>query len=253
MMFRTLSVVWLALMVWVQSCSDAPTVSEEPTGRVVLAELFTYARCTFCPFAEHALDSLAREYGDSLAVIAYHRRQLGDTLSPAYVAVRESLYQITTSPAVVFDGIELVQTEDPDANYGVYRGWIVNERNRTPGLRLHIEASIVSPVLNLRLHIVTYDSLGPGDYHYFFAVYEDSLYFAQSGAPESTFAYVMREMVPNVYGSSISLPYPDSSVYEESVVLKSSWNVDKLGVVAFVQDMTSHDVLQSVVVKRLIE
>lgn len=252
-MYRILGVVWLVLIVWIQSCSDAPTVVEEPTGRVVLAELFTYARCVFCPFAEHALDSLSQEYGDSLAVIAYHRRQLGDTLSPAYVAVRESLYQITTSPAVVFDGLELVQTEDPNANYGVYRGWIVSERNRTPGLRLHIDVSADSLMINLMLHVVTLDSIETGDYRYFFAVYEDSIYFAQSGAPESTFAYVMREIVPDANGASIDLPYPDSSVYEESVVPKSSWDVNKLGVVAFVQEMSSRDVLQAVVVKHLTE
>jgi hypothetical protein len=100
---------------------------------------------------------------------------------------------------------------------------------------------------------MTLDSIEAGDYHYFFVVYEDSIYFAQSGAPESTFAYVMREMVPSVYGASISLPYPDSSVYEESAVLKSSWNVARLGVVAFVQEMSSHEILQAVVIKRVNE
>jgi hypothetical protein len=232
-------------------CSEAPIVEEEPTGRIVLAELFTYARCVFCPFAEHALDSLSQEYGDSLAVIAYHRRQLGDTLSPVSVAVRESLYQITTSPAVVFDGLDLVQTEDPDANYSVYKGWIVNERNRTPLLRLGIDASVDAGAINLTLHVVSLDSIETGDYHYFFAVYEDSVYFAQSGAPESTFYYVVREMAPDAYGASIGISYPDSTAYSESIVLKSSWDVDKLGVVAFVQDMASHEVLQAIVVKRL--
>ncbi|MBM3315077.1 hypothetical protein FJY71_04445, partial [candidate division WOR-3 bacterium] len=54
-------------------CSDAPLVPLVPTNRVVLAELFTWQRCVYCPYAAHTLDSLVREFADSVVVIAYHR------------------------------------------------------------------------------------------------------------------------------------------------------------------------------------
>lgn len=243
----------LAVVLGVLSCSEAPVVEEDPTGRIVLAELFTHAFCVNCPFSKRALDSLSKEYGDSLAVIAYHKRFFLDTLSPADVAVRESLYQVTVQPTVIFDGINTVLTEDPSQNYQVYRGWIVSERNRAPQLRLHLETSVSAPLLELTVYVTVIDSVQPGDYHVFYVVYEDSVQFSHPAATDSFFSFVVRKMIPDPYGSSIELEFPDSSVYTETVVLDDTWDTDKLGVVAFVQEMSSHDILQAVVVKRLIE
>ncbi len=226
-------------------------MEEAPTGRVVLAELFTHAFCANCPFSKHALDSLSKEYGDSLAVVAYHHRFFLDTLSPEYIAVRETLYQITAQPTVVFDGVNTVLTEDPDQDYTIYKGWIVTERNRAPPLRLHLETTLTASLLEMTVHVVVIDSIQPGDFHLFYVLYEDSVYFSHVAATDSIFNFVVREMIPNEQGASIFLTYPDSSVYQESVTLESTWNVEKLGVVVFVQDMSTLDVLQAVVAKQI--
>lgn len=248
---KSLSPVFLLIALFL-SCSEAPKIEAELTPRVVLAELFTFARCTYCPFSEHALDSLSEEYGDSLAVIAYHRRVLGDTLSPTYVAVRESLYQIDVSPTVVFDGVHVIQTEDPSQNYATYQNYIIQRRTVTPKLRLYLETIVISSSVNLKLHIVAIDSIEDGDYDLFFTVYEDSVFFAQSGAPESTFSYVMRKMIPDAYGAPISVTYPDSFIEEVDFNLEPTWDHEKIGVVAFIQDMETKEVLQAVVKKRVV-
>lgn len=233
-------------------CSEAPKIKEEPTGRIVLAEDFSFARCTNCPYAEQALDSLFKEYQDSLAVIIYHRYGvLGDTLSPPYVSARESLYQITASPTVVFDGINIVQTEDPNQDYSIYKNWIIYERNIAPKLSLYLETNLIATSVNAKLHIVLVDSVESADYYIFFVVYEDSVYFPQEGAPVSTFYYVMRKMVPDEKGIPVDLVYPDSLVKEVDFNLPNNWNKNKLGIVAFVQNMETKEVLQAVVKKRL--
>lgn len=235
------------------SCSEAPIIEEKPTGRIVLAEFFTFARCSFCPEAEHTLDSLSREYEDSLAVIAYHRRVGGDTISPEYVSSREALYGITSSPATVFDGISgIVQTENPEQNYSVFKGWIINNRNIAPKLRLHLEKNLVLDSVNLKLHIVSVDSIESSEYRVFFVLYEDSVYFAQIGAPDSTFYYVARKMIPDEQGILTDLFYPDSLVKEVDFNLQSNWNIEKLGIVAFVQNMDTKEVLQAIVDKRIV-
>lgn len=234
------------------TCSDAPELKEEPTGRIVLAEYFTFARCTYCPWAEHALDSLSREYGDSLAVIAYHRRVTGDTLSPEYVSAREAFYGITTSPSTVFDGISgVVQTEDPGQNYPTFKGWIIQRGNVSPSLKLSMEVNVVSSSVNLELHIVSIDSIEEGDHRLFIILYEDNVYFAQAGAPESTFHYVVRKMIPDENGAPIDLFYTDSLIKEVDFNLQNNWNKEKLGIVAFVQDMETKEVLQAIVDKRI--
>ena len=232
-------------------CSEAPEINEEPTGRTILAEDFSFARCIYCPYAEEALDSLFGEYDDSFAVIIYHRRMLGDTLSPAYVSARESLYQINASPTVIFDGTNLVQTEDPNQDYYVYKNWIIHERNIAPQLRLHLETRLVSASVNLKLHIVSVDSINNGNYYIFVVLYEDSVYFPQAGAPESTFSFVMRKMIPDENGIPIDLAYPDSMMIEMDFTLQSNWDTRKLGIVAFVQNMASKEVLQATVNKRI--
>jgi hypothetical protein len=234
------------------SCSEAPKVEVEPTGRIVLAELFTFARCVYCPFAEHALDSLSEEYNDSLAVIAYHRRVVGDTLSPSYIAVRESLYEIESSPTVIFDGVNKVQTEDPDVDYAVFKGWIIHERNVASRLKLALETNLIYPSVTIKLTVVTVDSIENGDYRLFLVLYEDSVYFPQTGAPVSIFYYVMRAMLPDEYGIPIDLFYPDSIVKEIGFSLQPNWNKDKVGLVAFIQEMVTGEVLQAIVDKKIL-
>lgn len=248
-LMESISLIFVMSLIF---CSEAPEVNIEPKGRIVLAEFFTFARCTYCPWAEHALDSLSHEYEDSLAVIAYHRRVLGDTLSPEYISARESFYGITTSPATVFDGVSgIVQTPDPSQNYPTFKGWIIQRRNVAPKLELNLETTLSSLSVNLKLNIVSVDSVEQGNHFLFFVLYEDSVYFPQAGAPESTFHYVVRRMIPDENGIPIELFYPDSLAQEVSFDLENHWNQEKLGVVAFIQDIETKEVLQAIIDKRI--
>jgi hypothetical protein len=242
----------LLLLAALIACSEAPYIKDEPKGRIVLAEYFTFARCAYCPGAEHALDSLSNEYGDSLAVIAYHRQILGDTLSPGYVSTREALYGVTTSPATVFDGVSgIIQTQDPSQNYSAFKDWIINRRSVAPSIEMDLETTISSFSVNLLLHIIAVDSIEAGDHRLFVVLYEDSVYFAQVGAPDSIFHYVVRKMVPDELGMPVDIAYPDSLLQEVDFDLSPDWNLEKLGVVAFIQDLETKNVLQAIVSKRI--
>lgn len=238
---RNLPVIFLLFFL---SCSEAPIIKNEPAGRIVLAEFFTFARCVYCPYAEEALDSLSKEFGDSLAIIAYHRQKLGDTLSPSYVAVRESLYSIQTSPTVVFDGLYNIQTEDPDENYPVFKNYIVNERSKLTPLSLELETSVSGSSVNTKIHIFPVDSID-GVYHLFLVVTEDSVYFKQTGAPDSIFCYVMRKMVPDENGIEVKIVYPDTIIKELNFNLNPTWEFDKVGIVCFIQNMVTREILQA--------
>ncbi|GAH09680.1 unnamed protein product, partial [marine sediment metagenome] len=69
--------------------------------------------------------------------------------------------------------------------------------------------------------------------------------------PDSTFYFVVRKMIPDEQGVLIDLLYPDSIVKEVDFNLLSHWHKNKLGVVAFVQDMETNQVLQAIVDKRI--
>ncbi len=230
-------------------CSDAPEIKPEPANRIVLAEFFTFARCVYCPYAEEALNSLSKEFKDSLAIIAHHRRVLGDTLSPSYVAVRESLYSIQTSPVVVFDGLYNVQTQNPEDDYPTYKNYITSERSKKTSLRLNIEKEIDGSIVSLKVKVVAVDSIVPSDYRLFIVLTEDSVYFKQAGAPDSIFYFVMRKMIPDENGVEINPVFPDSIIKNANFILQPNWNIDKLNIITFVQDMSTKEVIQAVGLK----
>lgn len=236
--------IWFLL--FILECSDAPVLETTTTERTVLAEFFTFARCVYCPYAEQALDSLKQEYEDTLAIIAYHRRVAGDTLSPVYVETRESLYTISTSPTVVFDGTNKVINEDPTQNYPTYKNNIIAQRNIVPKIDIDYQITKNNLMINCSIEIITLDSLNAGsDYRLFLALCEDSVYFGQIGAPDSLFNAVLRKLVPDEYGESIELSYPDTCRLDLHFSLQPQWQVEHLHFIIFVQDLITSEVLQA--------
>ena len=228
-------------------CSEAPEQKPTPTERIVLAELFTWARCPYCPYAARALDSLAKEFRDSIAIIAYHRRIGGDTLSPDLVEGRRSFYyDAGGEPAVLFDGTGPVWTNDPSQNYETYKNYIIGRRNRKSQLRMHLEASVQADSGILKTAVVVIDSIAVTDLRLLFVIYEDSVHFSLVGATDSVFNNVMRLMIPDEDGIACTLAFGDSVTKEVRFTMDHNLNQTQLGVISFVQCFTTKEVLQSV-------
>lgn len=229
------------------SCSEAPELKPIPTERIVLAELFTWARCPYCPYAARALDSLAKEYRDSIAIIAYHRRVGGDTLSPDLVEGRRSFYyDAGGEPAVLFDGSGPVWTTDPSQDYQTYKDYIIGRRNHKSPLRLHLESSVRADTGIIKTSLVAIDSILAADLRICAVLYEDSVRFWLPGASDSVFNRVMRLMIPNQNGIACTLAFGDSITKEVRFTLDHNWNQVQLGIVSFVQDFAAKEVLQAI-------
>jgi len=223
-----------------------------PTNRVVLAEFFTWMRCGYCPYAARALDSVAADFPDSLVVIAYHRRVAGDTLSPDYSETRRLLYYDSNGePATTFDGGEAVRTSGPEYNYPTFHAMTVAARNVVPGAQLGVRATVgdsggtvtvwatgvsATPTDTLRLCVV---------------LVEDSVHAYLSGAPDSVFRHVMRQMLPGVDGEPVDLAVGDTVVRGYNFRFQPFWNRSTLGAVAFVQDVSTRRVLQAACLSRI--
>lgn len=233
-------------------CSDAPVIPLVPTNRVVLAELFTWQRCSYCPYAAHALESLAAEFADSVAIIAYHRRTLGDTLSPAYAENRcEYYYTSGGEPATVFDGGPPVRTSGPEQNLGVFRDQILGARSVTPKVQLRVETRLDSVSGSASIVVAGVDSTPSETLRLFTVVVEDRVPATQAGATDSIFNRVMRAMLPDYTGRPILVPFRDSTLVTEHFPLLPHWRPEQLGLVVFVQQPSSRRVLQAARVPRL--
>ncbi|MEO0010374.1 MAG: Omp28-related outer membrane protein [candidate division WOR-3 bacterium] len=228
------------------TCSEAPETPLIPTNRVVLAELFTWQRCVYCPYAAHTLDSLVREFNDSVAVIAWHRRVAGDTLSPDYTELRRALYyESGGEPAVVFDGGEVVRTPGPEYNYETYKNYILAARSRLPQAQLEIDAFSRGDTGRVTIYTWGVDSTPAETLRLFVAVTEDSVRPTLSGATDSLFHDVLRLLLPGVEGEPLRLFRAETVRLDFSFTLPGHINPDRLKTVVFIHQPATRKVLQT--------
>ena len=233
-------------------CSEAPVLVIRPTNRVVLAEFFTWMRCGYCPYAARALDSVAADFPDSLVVIAYHRRVAGDTLSPVYAETRMGVYYSSGGePATTFDGGNVVRTSGPEYNYPTFRAMTVAARNVVPGAQLGVSAAAGDSDGTVKVWATGVSATPTDTLRLFVVLVEDSVHAYLPGAPDSVFRHVMRQMLPGIDGEPVNLAVGDTVVKEYYFRVQPSWNRPKLGVVAFVQDMSTNKVLQAAYLNRI--
>ncbi|MGQ9708453.1 MAG: hypothetical protein ACUVUR_06215 [bacterium] len=246
---RVVSRCWLLLFflpLFFSSCSEAPEVQLVLTNRVVLVEFFTWQRCVYCPYAARTLDLLINEFRDSVAVIAYHRRVAGDTLSPEYVEARRSLYyQSGGEPATVFDGGEVVRTPGPEYNYEIFRNYLSGARSVPPRAQLNIEARLGGDSGKIIIHAWGVDSTPAETLLLFASITEDSIRECLPGATDSVFNDVMRALLPDPGGKPVRLSSAETLKIEIEFHLQPFWNPKHLKAVAFIQQPTTRTVLQT--------
>jgi thiol-disulfide isomerase/thioredoxin len=227
-------------------CSDAPVLEVRPTNRVVLAEFFTWMRCGYCPYAARALDSVTADFPDSMVVIAYHRRVAGDTLSPDYSETRTVVYYSEGGePATMFDGGAVVRTSGPEENYPTFHAMTVAARNVEPGAQLGLSAEANASDGQVTVWATGVTATPTDSLRLFVVLMEDSIHAFLSGAPDSVFRHVMRQMLPDVDGEPVNLAIGDTVVKEYDFPVLPFWNRATLGVAAFVQDIQTRAVLQA--------
>ncbi|MGB9742489.1 MAG: Omp28-related outer membrane protein [bacterium] len=238
--------IWFHLPVLLLGCSEAPEVALVPTNRIVLAELFTWQRCVYCPYAARALDSLVQEFGDSVVVIAWHRRVAGDTLSPEYAEDRRAqYYESGGEPAVVFDGGEVVRTPGPEYNYETYKNYLLNARSRFPQAQLEIEAGLKGDTGSILARAWGVDSTPPDTLRLFISITEDRVRATLSGATDSLFNDVLRLILPSIEGEPVRLFRAETLTRTYSFILPDYINPANVKVVAFIQHPASRRVLQA--------
>jgi len=240
-------------LVLLAGCSDAPVIPLVPQDRVVLAEFFTFSRCGYCPYAARALDSVAAESGDSLVVIAWHRRVAGDTLSPLYAESRAAFYQEPGGgePATVFDGGDVVRTAGPEYNYETFHNQLLAAKSIRPKAQLELAGTVGTAACSILVRAWGIDSTPAESLRLFVTICEDSVLSRLPGNAETLFNRVLRYLLPDENGLAVALTPTDTLETVQRCALQPFWNPFRLGAVAFVQDMATRKVLQAVLLRRL--
>ncbi len=252
-----------------------------PSGKVVLAELFTGAECGPCASSDLAVDALAEYYPRSaVAIIEYHVHIPGpDPMTTDASWDRYKLYEGQGTPTIVVDGRESIIGGGPKTvarnRFGVYRYAIRKFESEKPQADLslsikndHDKIAVTAQVKQLG------KSSGNPVLHV--ALIERSVDYAGSNGI-TKHAFVMRHLFDGAEGSALNPKESAQTVntqvdladvektisaYLDSPTTQRSWSTrraftgwksrpekldrSRLAIVAWVQDMKSKTVLQSV-------
>jgi thiol-disulfide isomerase/thioredoxin len=211
------------------------------TSRVVLAELFTATWCTYCPYSEEAIDQLGDEYGQSyLAVLQYHPTVGADPFGTSETDEREQWYGAVSAglPQIYFDGV-VNQQHSYEETYAEYKA-VVDSRLSVPAvLELGLNASVEGDSLTVGVELQPVGDVGEGQFSCRVAVYEDDLDFTAPNG-QTHFRYTVRDLLP-----SWDVTLATAEGRDWAVALDPTWKTGDLGVVAFVQNTATREILQA--------
>jgi hypothetical protein len=216
----------------------------EAVERCVLVELMTWVRCTGCPDAEAALDSLSAEYPDSaLAIIRDHPSAGANPFraAPEYFRHRWDYYDRPDFPTAYFDGGLTLLGAD-DSVYYEYKPRI-EARLAIPS-PLQISASVFYDSLSRTgtavVQVTVLDPHDPEDLHLRCVLTESWLEY-----DGEDFEDVYRAIFPDSAGLDVTIAVGEKAQYLVPFVMDSLWIPENCGLVVFVQNDATKEVLQS--------
>jgi thiol-disulfide isomerase/thioredoxin len=212
--------------------------------RILVAEEFTATWCTYCPAAATGLEDLDAVAGDSLIVLAYHSSNSGDPFYLAASGTRATYYAMTGYPTVYFaGGDEIVGGASTGSMYNSYRTKYDYLKLRTSPLEMAMTFTAYdSTARNATVRIAVRNGSGATQSgRLLFAVTERNISY--SWQTLSKLDFVVRSMLPDGSGESISIAAGDSLAVSRVVSIGPSWAAANCRYIAFVQG-TDKTVLQ---------
>ncbi len=220
-------------------------LSQKAEKANVLLEICTGTWCGWCPGAAVAADSLILA-GHHVAVIENH---YGDAYENTYSLARINYYNLSAYPTAKFDGTLTfaggAQCPEP---YGIYGEYVplVNAR-------LEIESPVLLsteffPVgvndYQLTVRAIKVGTLESENLKLRVAITESHI--AESWLCLEELDFVTRLMVPDANGTAIDFSNGNEVILTIPFTIDPSWNKEHLELVAFIQNDTGKEVLQTV-------
>jgi hypothetical protein len=223
-------------------------LEESTAAKLVLLEDFANVSCGPCVLSNeiiHSLDSYS--YKDKIAVIKYATWWPGAS-DPFYLSAkaecdkRIAYYNIVTAPTVIVDGTRRPSPQDSikvkealDARFG-----------STPQFKMAVSMSISGENVSAEVDVSMADTSGLDFTNLVLHTVIVEKYIEFSSPPgsngETKFYHVMRSMLPTADGEQLK---NENFIYQRSTVSKGSWNKSQLSVIAFIQNKTTREIIQS--------
>ncbi len=226
----------LLVLVLLSGAMFAPAAAE----RVVVAEMFTATWCSYCAKAEPALDRLADEQSD-LAVLMYHPDDGRDDLGTDDLDKRKAIYDdVDGYPTTFFDGVERIGG-GYDGIYDDYKAAFKGREDRKTSaeidLRFRLKSQDTKGKVNLSVEAT---KELPDNTSLLVVLYEDNVKHSGSNGL-SKYRFTVRDILIQ---KQLTIAKGESYDREKLFDLDPAWEASELGVVAFIQDGETAEILQ---------
>jgi len=231
--------------------SGAPTPTQK---RLVVFEEFTNTSCDPCAEFSPALDKTIYERMNDMVAITYHYN-FPSPLDPFYLAnpneamARANYYDVTGVPALRVDGEHVGAW-----GYESYLDGYVTGAGAIPAtVQLDAEAQLNEDLLTVDVSLTPIGITDGSNLRLHVVAVEERVEWAETAANEErSWNYVMRKMLTDTAGQALEANLTQVTPYQ----YKYSWQVEnyydknELGIVAFVQNDSTKQILGAIYTPR---
>ncbi|MFN0015764.1 MAG: Omp28-related outer membrane protein [Saprospiraceae bacterium] len=217
--------------------------------KYVLLEHFTNSRCGICASRNPTFYSLIRQYPDDVRHISYHP-SVPYSDCKIYLAnttqnnARTAVYGVSGTPRVALNG-NLVPAGNPLLPAATLQAAF----GQQSPIAIKVEESGTAPNKTTTVSVRSFGDAPAGNFKLFVAVAERTVNYTSPNG-EAKHYDVFRSMLTNIDGDAITLPAKGQSAdytFSYTHTQPSGWpsNYDSLYVLAFVQNASTKEVLNS--------
>ncbi len=252
---KSLKYAVLALMMIVSAvplglagASDEGAAQSRAVPKAVLGELFTATWCGYCPASDNAFHNLidnASYFPGRFTAIEWHPTQ-NDQYGTSETDAVCNWYGVSAYPTAIFDGVSSMVGGSTDANdpaiYSAYKQRI-DARPATSPIKLELSAYIINgAVTYAAVNVTAVDSVsGYNSLKVKAVVVEDLQLIHNNG----NLRWTPRDVL---FAQDLSISQGDTKSFSGTGSLGGGWDNSRLGVVAYVQNQNTKEVVQSIAV-----
>ncbi|MEO0895396.1 MAG: Omp28-related outer membrane protein, partial [Bacteroidota bacterium] len=210
----------------------------------VLMEVMTGTWCVFCPGSAMGADDMVQN-GHDIAIVKHH---VGDSYQNAASLSRETLYNVNSYPTTIFNGDDFYSGGSTNNSlYNAYFGRYQANQDSTP---IDMTMRVVRDGNQMKVQVdVTQVGTYTGNLVLHVSLTESHIPDSWFGQTEVNFA--SRGMYPTFSGTSLNLMEGVTQSYEIIAPVNSSWVVENMEAVVWIQDITTNEVMNADRVKLL--
>ena len=262
-------VVLIILMV---SCKTNPPTSPDitPTGnvtlnlmvdnglnvldanKVVLIEDFANVSCIPCVASNKVIEAVSHSYGPTKLAVIKIPTNFPSPYDPFYLANEEicdermNYYNIIAAPTTILDGTTRLYSLTDTTTL---KSAIDAKLSSSPRFGINVTKNFEGDyIINASISMIDTNGINLNDLILYCVVTETDIEFEQAPGSngETKFFDVIRLMLPSTAGTSVRQLIDQGELsFQFNDALLSSWNLENINAVVFIQDKNSKEVFQS--------